>query len=71
MATALDVAKIEHLATPQNPSLDWREALALQLLDLQSANGFWVNTSGRWMEGNPALVTAYTLLALNRIHDQL
>ena len=71
MATALDVAGIEQLATPEDPDLDWREALALQLLDLQSADGYWVNTSGRWMERDPVLVTAYTLLAINRIHDDL
>lgn len=71
MATALDVADIPRLATPEDPTLDWREALALQLLDLQSADGYWVNESGRWMEKDPALVTAYTLLALNRIHDEL
>ncbi|MFP4353127.1 MAG: prenyltransferase/squalene oxidase repeat-containing protein [Puniceicoccaceae bacterium] len=71
MATALDVAGIEQLATPGDPDLDWREALVLQLLDLQDASGFWVNTHGRWMEKDPVLVTAYTLLALNRIHDDL
>jgi len=71
MATALDVAGIEQLSTPEDPDLDWREALALQLLNLQDASGYWVNTHGRWMEKDPVLVTAYTLLALNRIHDDL
>jgi squalene-hopene/tetraprenyl-beta-curcumene cyclase len=30
----------------------------------QRADGSWVNGQDRWMEGEPDLVTAYALLAL-------
>lgn len=44
---------------------DWRKELADHLFSLQQENGSWVNSkSNRWFEGDPNLVTAYTLLAL-------
>lgn len=43
---------------------DWRRELVDKLASLQRPDGSWVNDADRWMEGNPALVTAYALLAL-------
>lgn len=43
---------------------DWRAELAEQLLKRQHADGSWVNLADRWYEGNPNLVTAYAVLAL-------
>lgn len=43
---------------------DWRMELAQHLAELQQPDGSWVNTADRWMEGNPYLVTAYAVLAL-------
>ncbi|MCH7925963.1 MAG: hypothetical protein IIC51_10560 [Planctomycetes bacterium] len=34
------------------------------LVSLQRDDGSWVNDADRWYEGNPQLVTAYALLAL-------
>jgi len=31
---------------------------------LQRPDGSWVNETDRWMESNPHLVTAYSVLAL-------
>jgi len=42
----------------------WREDLCGKLISLQNKDGSWVNTADRWYEGNPALVTAYAVLAL-------
>ncbi len=42
----------------------WREDLCRKLISLQNKDGSWVNTADRWYEGNPALVTAYAVLAL-------
>ncbi len=43
---------------------DWRAELVDELLKRQNVDGSWVNDADRWMEGNPQLVTAYSLLAL-------
>ena len=43
---------------------DWRKELAEHLFSIQKENGSWVNTSRRWMETDPNLVTAYSLIAL-------
>jgi squalene-hopene/tetraprenyl-beta-curcumene cyclase len=42
----------------------WRQELCEKLLSLQRDDGSWVNDQGRWFEGNPHLVTAYSVLAL-------
>jgi len=43
---------------------DWRQELCAKLVSLQHADGSWSNTEDRWMESNPNLVTAYSVLAL-------
>lgn len=45
---------------------DWRKDLTRQLAKLQLKDGSWTNAenSRRWYEGDPNLVTAYSLLAL-------
>ncbi|GMU21300.1 MAG: hypothetical protein AMXMBFR13_13930 [Phycisphaerae bacterium] len=48
----------------QGVAHDWRGELIARLAELQSEDGSWVNSADRWMEGNPYLVTAYALLAL-------
>ena len=44
---------------------DWFEELASTLLTKQHLEGFWVNTSSTWFEGDRVLVTAYAILALS------
>ena len=46
---------------------DWRKDLTAQLAKRQKADGSWTNAenSARWYEGDPNLVTAYSLLALS------
>lgn len=46
---------------------DWRVELADHLIAEQRADGSWVNEADRWQEGNPNLVTAYAVLALQTI----
>ena len=42
----------------------WRRELVEKLAKLQRKDGSWVNEADRWMEGHPALTTAYAMLAL-------
>ena len=42
----------------------WRDELCRTLVALQRDDGSWVNEADRWYEGNPQLVTAYAILAL-------
>ena len=49
---------------PKGVSHDWYRALAEQLIDEQTPDGFWVNENSRWMEQDPVLVTAYAVIAL-------
>ncbi len=54
--TIKDAAGTEH---------DWRHELVEQLARQQQSDGSWVNSDAdRWMEGNPALATAYAMLGL-------
>ena len=43
---------------------NWRVELCVKLLSLQREDGSWVNEADRWYEGNPPLVTAYAVLAM-------
>ena len=43
---------------------DWRRELTDALAKRQRENGSWVNAADRWLEGDPNLTTAYSLMAL-------
>ncbi|MCR9200357.1 MAG: terpene cyclase/mutase family protein [Planctomycetaceae bacterium] len=46
-------------------SHNWKAELTVRLAALQKPNGSWINPQDRWYEGDPNLVTAYSLLALS------
>lgn len=71
MAKALSSAGIDTLTTKEGKKVNWRRDLARKLLDLQNADGSWVNQSGRWWEKDPGLVTSYATLTLEIIHRGL
>ncbi len=71
MAKALTLYGTDTLDTKSGQLINWREKLALKLIDLQRADGSWSNDNGRWFEKDPALVTAYALIALDMIHPKL
>lgn len=48
---------------------DWANDLVDQLEKLQKEDGSWVNDADRWMEGEPVLVTAYAVIALQHAID--
>src|SRR6516165_5700720 len=63
-AKALDAMKVTTLEDAAGIKHDWRAELTSHLLSLQKENGSWVNPEKRWMEGDPNMATAYTLLTL-------
>ncbi|HVX10369.1 MAG TPA: prenyltransferase/squalene oxidase repeat-containing protein [Pirellulales bacterium] len=44
---------------------DWRRELAAELVNRQHADGSWSNSTPRWLESDPNLVTGYALLTLS------
>ena len=44
----------------------WRKDLTAQLLNLQQADGSWANKDNAFWENDPALVTSYALLSLEK-----
>ena len=71
MSKALTTLQIYKLELKDGSHLDWRHALAMRLINLQKANGSWVNSNGRWWENDPNLVTAYSVMALEFIYPGL
>ncbi len=71
MAKALNAAGIDKLKLADGNEADWRKDLAGKLLSIQREDGSWVNGNGRWMESNPVLVTAYTVMALEEIYRSI
>lgn len=67
MAKALTAANIDKLKLEDGREADWRKDLGTKLLVIQRPDGSWRNETGRWMESNPVLVTAYTVLALEQL----
>ncbi len=48
---------------------NWRYDLVTKLASLQKEDGSWTNEQDRWYEGDPNLVTAYSLLAISYCRD--
>ena len=71
MAKALTAANIDKLQLEGGKEVDWRNDLGNELLKSQRENGSWINENGRWMESNPVLVTAFTVLSLEQIYDSI
>jgi squalene-hopene/tetraprenyl-beta-curcumene cyclase len=70
LSRALTAANVEMLTLADGTAIDWREALALALLERQQPDGSWVNENNRFWEGDPALSTSYALLALQILLQQ-
>lgn len=69
MSKALTAANISMLELEDGSKADWRSELAGEILKIQKADGTWQNENGRWMESDPILVTAYTVLSLEQVLD--
>ncbi len=64
MAKALAASKTDVFVTEDGTKHEWKKEILAQLKKRQNANGSWVNSQPRWMEGDANLVTAYALLTL-------
>ena len=71
MAKALAAYGINELVVEDGRKVDWRRDLALNLLNRQNGEGFWINENGRWWERDPVLVTAYSVIILEIIYRGL
>jgi squalene-hopene/tetraprenyl-beta-curcumene cyclase len=65
MAKCLDALEVDRVEDAQGHSHDWRADLIAALAKRQRPDGSWVNARDHWMEGNPAVVTGYALMALS------
>jgi len=63
-AKALDALGEDTFTDATGRAHDWRSELADAIIARQQPDGSWVNANERWLEGEPALVTSYALLAL-------
>ena len=68
-ARVLSAFRAPHLVLSDGSERYWPRELARQLMRLQREDGSWRNENARWWEGEPALTTAYALLALRRCRD--
>ena len=67
MTKALTTAGVNDFSKADGRNAAWRRQLALKLIDLQQRDGSWINTSGRWWERDPALVTCYVVLSMEMV----
>jgi len=63
-AWGLPTIEAAHPDGSTKESRDWANDLIDRLAELQKPDGSFENLHDRWMEGDPVLVTAYALLAL-------
>jgi squalene-hopene/tetraprenyl-beta-curcumene cyclase len=63
MAKALDAVGVKEFETVDGKH-DWRNELFQKLASAQNAEGSWVNSDSRWLEGDPNLVSGYSLMTL-------
>jgi len=71
MAKALSAHGTETLAMADGKQVAWASDLALKLINVQQTDGTWVNSSGRWWEKDPTLVTSYGVRTLEILHAQV
>lgn len=63
-AKALDALGQETFTEASGAKHAWRTELAAELVKRQRPDGSWTNDNARWMEGDPNLVTGYSLLTM-------
>jgi squalene-hopene/tetraprenyl-beta-curcumene cyclase len=65
MSRALTIAQIKEIRTGDGISHKWFLELSQKLIELQTDEGYWVNSESDWFwEDIPEIATCYTILAL-------
>jgi squalene-hopene/tetraprenyl-beta-curcumene cyclase len=64
MAKCLSALEIDYVVDDKGVKHNWRADLLAALAKRQQPNGSWVGKT-QWMEGDPNLVTGYTLMTLS------
>lgn len=67
MSKALSAAGVNQFELANGKKVNWRRDLAMRVMNLQQKDGSWANEHARWMEKDAAMVTAYSLMTLERI----
>lgn len=72
MTKALTLHNVNELELKDGRKINWRREVAMKLINLQKPDGSWLNDqAARWWEKETALVTAYSVIALEIIHRGL
>jgi squalene-hopene/tetraprenyl-beta-curcumene cyclase len=64
MAKCLSTLGTDVVVDAQGKKHDWRADITAALAKRQRPDGSWLNEQDRWMEGDPNLVTGYSLMAM-------
>lgn len=64
MSKALSINGTDSIARKQGDPIQWKSQLVGKLLAIQRKDGSWVNTDNTFWENDAALVTPYSILAL-------
>lgn len=70
MAKALRLYGKDTITDAKGVSHDWYQELAEKLIDVQKADGSWMNENSRWMEALPVLATSYAILSLDTAYPK-
>lgn len=64
LSRAMSTVGGETISRPSGEAIAWKHDLIAQVASLIREDGSWVNRNGRFMENDPVLATAYSVLAL-------
>jgi squalene-hopene/tetraprenyl-beta-curcumene cyclase len=67
MAKTLSAMEVTEFEDDKGVKHDWKKDLFEALKKKQKPDGSWINATDRWMEGDPKLVTGFSLMALSYV----
>ena len=70
MSKAMNVYGVSTIDTKKG-QVTWPRQVALKLINLQKTDGSWINANNRWRENDPALITAYSVMALEFAYHRM
>jgi squalene-hopene/tetraprenyl-beta-curcumene cyclase len=71
LSKALTSYGIDQLPLKGGQTIDWRREVAMKLLNLQTADGSWINEHGSWWDDDPVVATAYSVISLEILYAGL